>query len=209
MFSRIVPFAGNNTRIILVNRRDYPDSVPFNDTERSLLESAMSTDPKAAEAIGTYMTDRAQDLHDFLEALVLEEDIPLGSVIVAGWSFGSTFILALAAHAASLSAKNPSLPLTKYIKRFVIYGTLIEGYLAPSCDLTRFVSDRSTLSCSRISPTSGLVQSSDSSFSRSRRGCQALLRLGLRLLPPWRLPVRARASCGAQGSTTDHPHHVS
>lgn len=113
-----------------MNRRDYPGSIPISDDERTLLDSADSSDDKAEEAIGAYMKDRAQDLHDFLEALVLEEHIPLGSMVVAGWSFGSTFILALLAYGASLSAKNSSLPLTRYIKRFVTYGVSIRPHFA-------------------------------------------------------------------------------
>lgn len=123
VFSRMLPFAGDNIRIILVNRRDYPGSIPLGDTERTILESANSSHPTAPDAINSYMKDRAQEFRDFLELLVIEENIPIGSMVVAGWSFGSTFILALLAYAASLSTTRPSLDLTKYIKRMVIYGT--------------------------------------------------------------------------------------
>lgn len=108
-----------------MNRRDYPGSTPISDSERALLDSANSSNPSAGEDVGAYMKDRAQDLHDFLETLVVQEHIPLGSMVVAGWSFGSTFILALLAHGASFSVKNPSLPLTKYIKRVVTYGMFL------------------------------------------------------------------------------------
>ena len=119
----MLPFVDIHTRLILVNRRDYPGSQKISATERSLLVSADSSDPTAAEAINAYMKDRAQDYHDFLETLVTTEEIPVNSVIIAGWSFGSTFILALLAHGVSLSSKNTDCTLSRYIKRAVIYGT--------------------------------------------------------------------------------------
>ncbi|KAF7790431.1 hypothetical protein EIP86_001386 [Pleurotus ostreatoroseus] len=83
VFARMLPYTGPNARIILVNRRDYPGSSSISDAERAPLDSANASDPEGAQTIGTYMKERAQDFHDFLEALVVEEQIPPCSMVVA------------------------------------------------------------------------------------------------------------------------------
>lgn len=69
-----------------------------------------------------YMKDRARELYDFLDGFVHEEGLSLGSVIVSGWSFGSAWIVALLAY-AEMFPVNYDLPLIRYIKRALLYGS--------------------------------------------------------------------------------------
>ncbi|KAI0772232.1 hypothetical protein BC629DRAFT_1583255 [Irpex lacteus] len=107
IFMRLVPFAEQkNCRLVLVNRRDYPDAT-------------------AAEALSElllYTKVRAQEFHDFLCTFIQNETIAEDSVVVAGWSF---------AHAPSLSTGGLKLP--RYIKHVVWYGppAISLGYPPP------------------------------------------------------------------------------
>ncbi|EKM52319.1 uncharacterized protein PHACADRAFT_260636 [Phanerochaete carnosa HHB-10118-sp] len=133
VFSRMLPFRGNSTRIVLVNRRGYPGSAPFNDEEHRLLDVSRSADLKVEDSVHVYMKDRARELYDFLNTFIYEERIPLASMIVSGWSFGSVFIFALLAHAPSFPLRDEARPLTKYIKRVVAYDPPYHcfGYTPP------------------------------------------------------------------------------
>lgn len=117
---------------MLVNRRDYPDSVPFNEKELLVLSSAKANTQEAAASVRAYMKARARELHDFLLDFVTEEGIAADSLVIAGWSFGSAFILALLAHATTFSTNG--VELGKYIRRVIVYG----AYTSSSGLLTSF-----------------------------------------------------------------------
>lgn len=69
------------------------------------------------------MKARAEEVYNFLLNFSIAEHIAPHSLIIAGWSFGSTFIMALLAHAASLPIDDTeSEPLTTFIRRAVVYG---------------------------------------------------------------------------------------
>ena len=68
------------------------------------------------------MKDRARELYDFLHTFAREECIPPTSMIVAGWSLGAVFILALLAHAPLFVTEDKDSLLTKYIRHLVVYG---------------------------------------------------------------------------------------
>ena len=132
---KLAPLAHtNNTRLVLVNRRDYPGSLPYSDDERNLLLSCFepaSSDEvvlaKRREKLLAFMKNRAREIYDFLEELVAEGDIPVaqkerntGGIIVVGWSFGSTWMLALLASVGSFPVND--IALSRYVRRVICHG---------------------------------------------------------------------------------------
>ncbi|KAI0350957.1 hypothetical protein OH77DRAFT_1412060 [Trametes cingulata] len=127
IFSKLIPLAqAYNARIILLNRRDYPGSKPYTEAERALLPPhATSTEAgAAAESMKVFMKERARELYDFLLELVKSGNVPKanregkkGGIIVAGWSFGTSWMTALLANVASFPVEVPS--LTEYMRRVV------------------------------------------------------------------------------------------
>lgn len=76
IFSRLIPFASqSNARAVLLNRRDYPGSTPYNDTEQQLLASCLSDTADATKNIRSYMKDRAHELYEFLCEFAISENI--------------------------------------------------------------------------------------------------------------------------------------
>lgn len=121
VFSRLLPLAAEtNARIVLVNRRDYPDSAPYTEEELRLLLSAQGSAPEAAADLKEYMKARARELYNFLVEFVRDEHIPVDSIVLAGWSFGSAWMLALLAHAPTFPVND--LELDKCIRRAILYG---------------------------------------------------------------------------------------
>lgn len=129
VFSRLLPLAAeSNARIVLMNRRDYPNSAPYTEEERRLLLSAQGSTPEAAAGLKEYMKARARELYDFLVKFVTDEDIAVNSLLLAGWSFGSAWMLALLTHAATFPVND--VELEKYIRRVILYGSLVLSYTA-------------------------------------------------------------------------------
>ncbi|KAH8817149.1 Alpha/Beta hydrolase protein [Xylogone sp. PMI_703] len=113
IFERLLPVAkSSNIRLVRLNRRGYPDALPFGDSEAP---------PNTLEELERFMKDRAREIHDFLETFIVNEKIsPTGGITIVGWSFGSTFITALLAFAQSLSTG--SLPsVASYIHEAILY----------------------------------------------------------------------------------------
>ncbi|EIW52719.1 uncharacterized protein TRAVEDRAFT_135327 [Trametes versicolor FP-101664 SS1] len=146
IFSKFVPLAKDcNTRVILVNRRDYPGARPFTQEERALLpslpteEAASATEiAEATQKIDVFMKERAREVYDLLIELVKNEDLPpfqrernTGGIIVAGWSFGTVWITALLAHSASFATN--SVDLSAYMRRVIFFDPSYHllGYLPP------------------------------------------------------------------------------
>ncbi|KAI0317833.1 alpha/beta-hydrolase [Amylostereum chailletii] len=121
IFSRLLPFAGKfKCRIITVNRRDYPGSGPYSDEERLMLTTALESTPEAAETMREYMKARGREVYDLLRGLIVDENLPLdGGIIIAGWSYGSSWMLALLASISSFPAND--VEVAKYIHRVVTY----------------------------------------------------------------------------------------
>ncbi|OJT10817.1 hypothetical protein TRAPUB_12686 [Trametes pubescens] len=147
IFSKLVPLAkDNNTRVVLVNRRDYPGARPLTQEERALLpslsteEAADATEiSEATQKIDIFMKERAREVYDLLVELVNNADLPpfqrdrnTGGIIVAGWSFGTVWITALLAHAASCNTNNAD--LSAYMRRVVFFDPSYHllGYLPPT-----------------------------------------------------------------------------
>ncbi|KAI0668266.1 hypothetical protein C8Q78DRAFT_980478 [Trametes maxima] len=130
IFSRLSPLAPqHNTRLVLVNRRDYPGARPYDEVDRRLL-SSLSAEADAAEIaaatqnINVWMARRAREVYDLLTELVKNENVPpaapektKGGIIVAGWSFGSAWMTALLAHVASFDVNE--VDLSAYVRRVV------------------------------------------------------------------------------------------
>ncbi|KAL5531023.1 hypothetical protein ACEPAG_3899 [Sanghuangporus baumii] len=133
VFTRLLPLAHQfNSRIVLVNRRDYPGSKPFDQDELRPISSIDTIRTDALLVLKTYMKERAKELYDFLELFVQKEKIPkAGGLIVAGWSFGANWITALLANAQEFSVNQ--FPLSAYIRWLILYDPPYHflGYAPP------------------------------------------------------------------------------
>ncbi len=84
IFSKLVPLSTTyNVRVVLVNRQDYPGSVPYSKEDRAALDAAaaeVESDPAAAQAtVLLFLKAIAQDLYNFLTEFVAKNDIPKAS----------------------------------------------------------------------------------------------------------------------------------
>ncbi|THH15943.1 hypothetical protein EW146_g4608 [Bondarzewia mesenterica] len=127
VFIRLLPLSEKyNSRVVLVNRRDYPGAIPFDEEELRRLNSVIPATPDAAANIKMYMKDRARELYGFLEDFVKTEEIPpsagdTGGLVVAGWSFSTIWMTALLAHVSTFPRND--VELHRYVRRVVAYGT--------------------------------------------------------------------------------------
>ncbi|KAI0779996.1 hypothetical protein C8Q74DRAFT_1197581 [Fomes fomentarius] len=137
IFARLLPLARQkNLRVVLVNRRDYPGTVPYTPAELALLPESLTTPisgPEELEAsrvsISFFMKHRGHELLRFLAEFARTQNIPhadpannAGGIIVAGWSMGIIWMNALLAHAASFWHDDVS--LDKYVRRVILYDGL-------------------------------------------------------------------------------------
>ncbi|RPD54565.1 hypothetical protein L226DRAFT_470866 [Lentinus tigrinus ALCF2SS1-7] len=146
IFSKLIPLAKTyNTRLILVNRRDYPGSTPYTEEERALIapppHDASAEDIAAAKDNGlTFMENRAREVYDLLEDLVRREKIPpanrtkdgrAGGIVVAGWSYAAIWMQALLAFVDSFPVHD--VDLSTYVRRVVCYDVayVLSGYPLP------------------------------------------------------------------------------
>lgn len=118
----MLPLAeSHNSRIVLVNRRDYPGAIPYSDEEMHLLSSTMLDTPEAAANIKLFAEARAREVYDFLVHLVKTENIPVdGGIVLAGWSLGAVWMTAFLAYASTFPVGD--IDLRRYIRRVVLYG---------------------------------------------------------------------------------------
>ncbi|KAI0700839.1 hypothetical protein C8T65DRAFT_789832 [Cerioporus squamosus] len=143
IFSKLIPIAkAHDTRLILVNRRDYPGSIPYTTEELVMLPASDSPADEEDLSIRlnllSYMRARAREVYDFLEELVRRDQVPpanpeenTGGIVIAGWSFGSVWMEALLAFASSFPITD--IELSKYVRRVVCYdfSYVLLGYPPP------------------------------------------------------------------------------
>ncbi|RPD78506.1 hypothetical protein L226DRAFT_457815 [Lentinus tigrinus ALCF2SS1-7] len=136
VFAPLLPYARQtNTRIILVNRRDYPGAAPYTASELALLPLSvedldLTQEPDELEgikvSISFFMKHRGHELLRFLTGVVRDCNIPLGDprrnaggIVLVGWSLGVLWANALLAHAASFH--HDDVNLSRYLRRVVLY----------------------------------------------------------------------------------------
>ncbi|KAI0258414.1 alpha/beta-hydrolase [Gloeopeniophorella convolvens] len=134
-FGKFVPLAEkNNTRLVLIDRRDYPGSTPLTDKERAMLTAAAEAEPapEATENIKEYMKERTKEIFDCLYDFVKEEDIPDKSLILVGASLGAAWLISLLANGRSLFGTDET--LLRRVRRLVVYNPSYHalGYAAPA-----------------------------------------------------------------------------
>ncbi|KAI0713772.1 Alpha/Beta hydrolase protein [Earliella scabrosa] len=136
-FKKFLPLAPKyNSRVILVNRRDYPGSTPFTNEEHEHLRRLASVpagSPEAVEGTEEFMRDRARELYDYLAELVEAGLVTKpGGIVLAGWSLGAVWLSALLTHAASFPVTQ--VRLSEYLKRVVYYDAsyICSGYQLPA-----------------------------------------------------------------------------
>ncbi|KAM5540105.1 hypothetical protein V8D89_006245 [Ganoderma adspersum] len=131
IFAKLVPLASrHNSRVVLVNRRDYPASAPYTLEERAMLVNAaveVKSDPLAARGkLHAFMVDRAREVYDLLVAFVAQHKIPparpeenKGGIVIGGWSFGTGWMTSLLANVASFPVHE--VELVRYVRRVIFY----------------------------------------------------------------------------------------
>ncbi|OSD00421.1 hypothetical protein PYCCODRAFT_1371045 [Trametes coccinea BRFM310] len=149
IFAKLLPLAQpRGARVILLNRKDYPGAAPYTDEERTLLPPAVEQLPtkeseirSGTEKLEMFMEQRAQELYECLQALVVERRIPPAcrtsqdcGIVLVGWSLGACWMTALLSHIARLPVGN--VLLSDYIRRVVLYDALacLLGYPYPAQD---------------------------------------------------------------------------
>ncbi|KAI0641978.1 hypothetical protein C8Q79DRAFT_265831 [Trametes meyenii] len=144
VFHKLLPFAPRyNARIIVLNRRDYNGATPYTPAERALLPPH-SDIPRTDEAeirsvrhsLETFMRDRARELYEHLQALVVSRKIPpaqprSGGIVLVGWSLSVVWTTAFLCHVASFPIGE--VKLHEYVRRVVLHDpfTLHLGYPLP------------------------------------------------------------------------------
>jgi len=117
--------AAYRARLVLVNRRDYPGSTPFSDTELAALGSGnLRTRAKA-------LAQQGLDIGLFLAWLVREEEIPpvsidpdgnrRGGIALVAWSLAHTPSVGFLAHADALPA-DARRALEPCLRAYCIFG---------------------------------------------------------------------------------------
>lgn len=132
---KLQPLAATyGVRIIALNRREYPGSVPYTAEERALFPPVPDkplTDAdqirSAQQMLGMFMRDRARELYQTVEGLVVERNLPpagagsqTSGIVLVGWSMGATWMMALLTHIAEFPVG--AVNLRDYVRRIVLSG---------------------------------------------------------------------------------------
>ena len=119
----MLPFADQyGIRVVLLNRRDYPEATPFDEQEKTELASSWTSGQEGADEIRKIAKDRAKEIYNFLESFVASNDISKeGGITVVGWSLGVMFMNMLLAYGPTFAVGK--IDVTSYIKGVVCYGT--------------------------------------------------------------------------------------
>ena len=176
IFTRLLPLAHKHgSRVVLMQRRDYPGAEPLNEEELRLLSSTPPATPQAAANMELYTKQRAQEFNDFLVNFVCAEDIPVeGGLVLVGWSFGAIWITGLLAYAASFSVND--VELCKYIRRVIIYGRLYLEFAEMAWTIYLFFTDAPIMTLGFSPPVDSYNPLSHPSHSPGE---------GVKLFPSW------------------------
>ncbi|KAH9849866.1 hypothetical protein C2E23DRAFT_341233 [Lenzites betulinus] len=164
-YSKLIPLANaQGVRIILLHRRDYPGATPYTAEERALIPPVPdrpSTDEnevrEGKQMLLKFMRDRALELYQALEELVVKRNIPAvspesqtGGIVLVGWSMAATWLTALLTHIAEfpIGAVN----LRDYVRRIVLSDitSCLFGYPYPKEDPYNPFADLSLSHAERI-----------------------------------------------------------
>ncbi|EIW58385.1 uncharacterized protein TRAVEDRAFT_64846 [Trametes versicolor FP-101664 SS1] len=145
-FAKLQPLAATHgVRIIALNRREYPGSVPYTAEERALLPPVPDeplTDVAQIRSnqqmLQMFMRDRGYELYQSIEGLVVEHNLPAasqtGGIVLVGWSLGATWMMSLLKHIAEfpIGAVN----LRDYVRRVILSDppSCLLGYPYPAQD---------------------------------------------------------------------------
>lgn len=142
---KLQPLAATyGVRIIALNRREYPGSVPYTAKERALLPPVPDkplTDAdqirSAQQMLETFMRDRAHELYQTIEGLVVERNLPpagpgfqTSGIVLVGWSLGATWMTSLLAHIAEFPVG--AVNLRDYVRRVVLSDTHMTSHAKSS-----------------------------------------------------------------------------
>ncbi|EJC98281.1 uncharacterized protein FOMMEDRAFT_162047 [Fomitiporia mediterranea MF3/22] len=120
VFVRLLPLAPKyNARIVLVNRRDYPES-ELPGEELNQISTIKSDTPGAIDILKEYAKQSARELYDFLSLFVKSEKVPeKPGIVFAGWSFGGASMTMFLANARNFPVGD--VDLTRYIRSVILY----------------------------------------------------------------------------------------
>ncbi|KAI0823785.1 hypothetical protein BC628DRAFT_1323902 [Trametes gibbosa] len=138
-FKKLMPLGQQfNTRVIVINRRDFPGSDEYTPSEKAHLVhlATTPTSPEITQGVVEFMRARAREVYNFLVDFVKRERIPVregstGGLIIAGWSLGSSYMTALLANVRLFPEGD--IQLSKYMRRLVMYdaSSICFGYPFP------------------------------------------------------------------------------
>lgn len=123
VFKRLLPLASQyNIRLVLVNRRDYPNSSPYTDKD---LEKLNSSDDWAQDE---FAKGRAQEYATFIRRFVEQESTPEmtvdgkdGGIVLLSWSSGVAYTIPLLSFADSLPEDLRD-AIEPYLRLYVSFG---------------------------------------------------------------------------------------
>jgi len=120
-FLRLCQYAkSNNTRLVLINRRDYPGSEPYSAAELDSLSAALSDNPSSDSTLEDLVRERSLELAQCLSSLVAESSIAKNSILLTGWSIGCLWAMAFLVHAPLYHLGG--IDLSDYIRGVTLYG---------------------------------------------------------------------------------------
>ncbi|KAF8524892.1 hypothetical protein BU17DRAFT_84452 [Hysterangium stoloniferum] len=154
IFHRLLPVAkSTHIRLVLVNRRGYAGSTPFDPRDAELFESSLSSLDDSGQSIPqsersisrhytTFLQHRGVEMARFLFKFIKQEKIPpisheagrpSGGISLLGWSFGNTITLSLLAFANTF---DPGMmkTLERFLRKVIIYDATIHAIGYPSPD---------------------------------------------------------------------------
>ncbi|KAH8111951.1 hypothetical protein DFH11DRAFT_559094 [Phellopilus nigrolimitatus] len=122
VFKRLLPLAPLHAiRLVLVNRRDYPGSSPYTDTDLAQING------NDAIAHDNFQRARGIELATFVRCFVELEKVPQaspdgksGGVSLTGWSSGNFYTLPLLAYADSIPAETRE-AIAPFLRSLIIF----------------------------------------------------------------------------------------
>lgn len=142
IFKRLLPLAhGQQMRLVLLNRRDYPGSKPFTKEDIDLIQSA------DAKQHAQFFSDRAIDLAEFVVEFAEKEHLPkidasgtAGGVAIMAWSSGNTFSQPLLSLPEGISFSTKA-KLDEYLRLYVIFGVCCDRNIIVFLRIMRVLTD--------------------------------------------------------------------